>query len=252
MRRFLAEKNPTLSETKKIIEEAISKRAFLTLIICCKVKYQGRAVSHLGWGDRALIIKSDGSFMIHQARNLDPVNWQPPGTRFKLEEDEGRLIIRGIRRKPPESLEVLIRKTYLASYFRGKDDKELELSGYEEDMREMIIRKPQLIEPGFKPISTEYYTDKGFIDILGKDGEGNLMVLELKSRRAGINAFKQLKRYVNCFSDHKNKVRGILIAPSVTEDALELIEKYDMEFIPLKPPTELKKKDAVTLEHFKK
>jgi len=79
-------------------------------------------------------------------------------------------------------------------------------------MRQMIMDNPELIEKGFRPTSKEYQTPQGFIDIMGKDDDGKLVVLELKSRKAGVNAVKQLLRYVDCFSDNKEFVRGILVS----------------------------------------
>ena len=67
-------------------------------------------------------------------------------------------------------------------------------------MGDMIWQRPELIEPGFRATSREYHTPQGYIDILGKDREGNLTLLELKSRKAGVQAVKQLRRYVDCLS----------------------------------------------------
>ncbi len=243
-------KNPSNKEALELINEGISKRASLILIVCCKVKYEGRAVSRLGLGERTVLIKGDGSFIIHQDRNLEPINWQPPKTKIYVKEENGRLIIRGIRRNPEEILELEIVNLQLISYHLGKDTKELELAGYEEDMREMILKNPYLIEKGFRPTSKEYSTPTGFIDIIGKDKEGKITILELKSRRAGINAVKQLSRYLKHFSDHKKFVRGILVSPSLTEDARELLKENKMEYIELEPPKELERKNKITLDFF--
>jgi hypothetical protein len=248
--KFLSEKNPDIHRTYEIINEGISKRAFVVLMACCKVLYQGRAKSRLGSGDRFIIIKPDGSFMVHQDRNLEPVNWQPPKSNCKASLENGILQITGSRRNPPESLEVEIHCTYMASYFIGEDSKELEIAGYEENMREMVFESPELIEEGFRPTSREYQTENGFIDILGKDKNGALMVLELKSRRAGVNAVKQLKKYLDCFKDHKEFVRGVLVAPSVTDDAMELLKEYQLEFKELHPPMELGGGKNLTLDFF--
>ena len=242
--------NPNVQDTFEIINKGLKKRALIILVACSRIFYEGRARSKLEWGDRNIMIKQDGSFLIHQYRNLEPVNWQPPKSKFKVEIKDDKVHIKGSRRNPAESLEVEISKTYLASYFVGEDTKSLELVGYEEDMGDMIFKNPNLIEEGFRPTSREYSTEKGFIDILGKDKQGNVMVLELKSRRAGVNAVKQLRRYMKSFSDHKNLVRGILVAPSVTDDALELLEEDRLEFISLKPPMELKEQQTLTLEDF--
>ncbi|MGB9937308.1 MAG: endonuclease NucS [Methanobacterium sp.] len=246
------QENPEPIETLKFIDEGLSKKAFVTIIACCKIKYKGRAISKLGSGDRTIIIKTDGSFIVHQDYNLEPVNWQPPNCKFRTWIEGNNVYICGVRRNPSESLEVEIIKTHLVSYHKGKDTKTLELAGYEEDMRDMIFKTPELIENGFKPTSREYSVSEGFIDILGKDKDGNLMVLELKSRRAGVNAVKQLNKYFEDFKDHKDFVRGILVAPSITDDALELLEKYQLEFISLEPPKELNISKNTTLDFFKK
>ncbi|MBO5840101.1 MAG: DUF91 domain-containing protein, partial [Methanobrevibacter sp.] len=100
----------------------------------------------------------------------------------------------------------------------------------------------------------------GFIDILGKDSEGNLMILELKARKAGVAAVKQIRRYLTDFENKENKeiknpsekqkIRGILVAPSIGDDALELLEEEGIEFVAVEPPRELKKDKKVTLDAF--
>ena len=249
--KIRVKKNPECTQLIDFLNEALSKRAVIILISCCKIKYRGRATSKLSSGDRTIVIKSDGSFLIHQDHNLEPVNWQPPNCKFKLVINGNKVYITGFRRNPYESLEVEINKTYLASYHIGNDTKTLELAGYEEDMRDLIFKDPHLIEKGFRPTSREYAVTNGFIDILGKDKDGNLVIIELKSRRAGVNAVKQLKRYFDDFRDNKNFVRGILIAPSITEDALILLEKNQMEFMELEPPREIKHDGNLSLDFFK-
>ena len=114
------------------------------------------------------------------------------------------------------------------------------------------MEKPHMIEEGFKPTAREYSVEHGFIDILGKDRDNNLMILELKARKAGVSAVKQLKRYLTDFEDddndylkecrvQKKKIRGLLVAPSLGNDAEELLEKEGIEFVAVEPPKELKR-----------
>ncbi|MBP1946261.1 endonuclease NucS [Methanobacterium petrolearium] len=248
--KLVEEKNPDAERVLEIIIEGISKRAFITIMASCRVYYEGRATSRLELGDRIILIKSDGSFIIHQDRNLEPVNWQPPKTKVTANIHQGMVKLKGVRRNPSELLEVEILQTHLASYFIGEDSENLELAGYEADMGDLIFKDPEVIEKGFRPTSREYHTPQGFIDIMGKDQDGNITILELKSRKAGTNAVKQLRRYVDCFCDHKEKVRGVLVAPSATDDALEMLEEQGMEFKALEAPRELKNNKVVTLESF--
>ena len=85
---------------------------------------------------------------------------------------------------------------------------------------------------------------------MGKDSEGHLVILEFKSRKAGTNAVKQLKGYIDCFLDNKEFVRGVIVAPSITDNALEELEKLEMEFIEMNPPLDLLKQKASTLDSF--
>jgi endonuclease len=248
--KLVEEKNPDVELVLEIINEGLSKRAFITIMASCRVYYDGRAISRLELGDRIILIKSDGSFIIHQDRNLEPVNWQPPKTKVNASIHQGMVKLKGVRRNPHETLEVEILNTHLVSYFIGEDSENLELAGYEAHMGDLIFKDPKVIEKGFRPTSREYHTPQGFIDILGKDIDGNITILELKSRKAGINAVKQLRRYVDCFSDHKEKVRGVLVAPSATDDALEFLEEQGMEFKSLEPPRMLSNNRKVTLEDY--
>ena len=123
------------------------------------------------------------------------------------------------------------------------------------------MESPHLIEEGFTPTDREYSVEHGFIDILGKDRDNNLMILELKARKAGVSAVKQLRRYMNDLKNtdndylkdvnvKKKKIRGLLVAPSIMDDALELLEEEGIEYVSVKPPRELKRDKKVTLDAF--
>lgn len=222
----------------------------IILLAQCHVEYEGRARSKLDVGDRLILIKKDGTFVIHQELNLDPVNWQAPGGTNTVSIEEEYVVLQSKRIKPPEEIKVYLDETYSVTYYNIVDTKELELRGYEKHMVDLAWEKPNLIEKGFRPTRREYQTDNGFIDLMGKDSDGHLMILEFKSRKAGINAVKQLKGYVDCFLDNKKFVRGIIVAPSITDDAMEELKKLQMEFIEMNPPLDLLKQKVSTLDSF--
>jgi len=228
--------NPSRDELRRLVDSALSNEALLTIFARCKVHYDGRAKSELGSGDRVIIVKPDGAFLIHQNRKREPVNWQPPGSVVRLELGETPVLV-SIRRKPREVLEVELEEVYLASVFKAEDYEELALTGSEAEMAELIFENPALIEPGFKPLFREKDIGHGIVDILGRDASGNLVVLELKRRRAELHAVSQLKRYVEALRDeHGGDVRGILVAPSLTSGARKLLKKEGLEFRKLEPP----------------
>ncbi|WP_175060085.1 endonuclease NucS [Thermococcus sp. 2319x1] len=237
-----AKLNPTYEEMVDIFNRALSKEAIINIFAHCRVFYDGRAKSELGPGDRVILIKPDGSFLIHQKEKREPVNWQPPGSSVGLEVKEGRIFLRSIRRKPREILEVELLHVYLISYFQAEDYEELALTGSEAEMADLIFENPSVIEDGFKPLFKEKPIKHGIVDVLGVDKEGNIVVLELKRRRADLHAVSQLKRYVEAMKEEHEKVRGILVAPSLTSGAKKLLEKEGLEFRRLTPPKRGKSK----------
>jgi RecB family endonuclease NucS len=253
--------NPNIKEAYNLADVGLRKKAVITIFAFCRVIYEGRAFSQLDWGERFIMLKPDGSFLVHQERKVDPVNWQPPKSKSRILIKESNLILESHRRSPREKLEVEIKKVHFASFAIAEDYKELELAGYEKDMGDMIMKNPKIIEAGFTPTAREYSTPHGFIDILGKDKKGNLMVLELKCRKAGINAVKQIRRYLKDFEEGKNnclkelvhrkkKIRGLLVAPDIGEDAKELLEEENIEFKSLEAPKDLKNDKKITLDKF--
>ncbi|MCF0226434.1 MAG: endonuclease NucS [Methanobrevibacter sp.] len=251
--------NPNHEKAYELVLEALRKKATLYLFASCKIEYEGRALSQLNWGERIIIIKPDGSFLVHQDKKVEPVNWQPPKSKARTYLKNKTLFLESHRKTPKELLTVELGEIHLIHYANIEDFEELEQAGYEKDMGDMIMKTPHIIEEGFKPTAREYSVEHGFIDILGKDKDNNLMVLELKCRKAGISAVKQLKRYLTDFEDsekaltedvNKKEIRGLLVAPSIDEDAKELMEDEGIEFVSVEPPKELKRDKKVTLDFF--
>ena len=252
---------PSCEDAYDLILEALRKRATILIFACCKVNYEGRALSQLNWGERIIMIKPDGAFLIHQEKKVEPVNWQPPKSKTRSYIRDDTLFLESHRRTPKELLTVEIKHIQFINYANVEDFEELEQAGYEKDMGDMIMDKPHMIEEGFTPTAREYSVEHGFIDILGKDSDNNLMILELKARKAGVTAVKQLKRYLQDFENTENdylkecnaekkKIRGLLVAPSIMDDALELSEEEGIEFVSIEPPRELKRDKKVTLDFF--
>ena len=72
-----------LAEAAERIRMAIRSKEFLVIVGRMEVNYEGRASSTLGSGDRVLMIKPDGSVLIHRPTGYEPVNWQPPGSKIE-------------------------------------------------------------------------------------------------------------------------------------------------------------------------
>jgi len=241
MDKFKVIETPNIEETTEILRNGLKNKAVLIITACCRVAYEGRAKSTLESGDRVIIIKPDGSFLVHKGEKRNPVNWQPPGCKVRFRTENELLVIKSLRSKPKEILEVEISKTHVIMYFILNDDNELNLTGSEVEMSNYIFyENPEIIEKGFQPIAQEKPISNGIIDILGEDKNGNLVVLELKRGRATLDAVSQLKRYTDNLSKENKELRGILVAPSITKSAFKLLESYGLEFREVHPPRKLK------------
>lgn len=250
MIKFKSLENPSTEDAYEAIQEGFNKKSMIIILSMCHVEYEGRARSVLDPGDRLILIKKDGTFAIHQELNLDPVNWQAPGCKNKVSLEKEGIVLTSKKIKPNEEIKVFLDKIYNVTYCNMVDTKDLEIRGYEKHMVDLAWAQPEIIEKGFRPTRREYQTENGFIDLMGTDSEEQLMILEFKSRKAGMNAVKQLKRYVDCFLDNKEFVRGIIVAPDITINALEELESLQMEFIQMEAPRTLIKEDVSTLDSF--
>src|SRR5512133_3357546 len=106
---------PSLAEAAIVIEKAFAQRRTLVIAGNCHVHYAGRANSTLENGERLLIIKSDGSLLVHRPTGYEPVNWQPSGAVFHVEVKDDKLDVHGVRQKPHESVKVTFSSVLMVS-----------------------------------------------------------------------------------------------------------------------------------------
>ena len=245
---------PTLAETAVLIERAFAQRRTLIVAGTCHVNYVGRARSTLELGERLLIIKSDGSLLVHRPVGYDPVNWQPPGSVFHVKVKNDELEIHGVRQKPRESVRVTFEMVFMVSSLNLLDSGDFFLYASEDDMHRAILLKPDLIEEGFKPISWEKKVEPGFVDIYGEDKNGKLVIVEVKRKAASKEAAFQLAKYIEPIKAKVNReVRAILAAPSLGKDVQRLLVTLGLEHKAIDPKIcakVLKKSENLKLERF--
>ncbi len=246
--------NPKLTEAAQVIGKAFVQRRTLIVAGKCHVHYTGRAKSTLEPGERLLIIKADGSLLVHRPVGYEPVNWQPPGSVFHVQTKAGSIEVHAVRQKPRESVRVTFSEVFMVSSLSLADSGEFLLYASEEDMHRAILLKPSLLEEGFKPISYEKKVEPGFVDVYGEDKDGKLVVVEVKRKTAGKEAALQLARYIDAIKGRANReLRGVLVAPSLGKGVQRLLETLGLEFKALDPKKcseVLKKAGTTKLESF--
>ncbi len=103
---------------------------------------------------------------------------------------------------------------------------EVEDIGYslslERDLEDYLSRNLDVVESGLKLIERQKkLPGVGRLDILARDREGNLVVIELKAGQADERAIGQLQAYIEYLREQGyGNIRGILIAASYTPKAI--------------------------------
>ena len=107
----------------------------------------------------------------------------------------------------------------------------------EDQIKQAIMLDPALVEHGLKLISEERRMgDSGFTDVYAEDGEGRLVVIEIKRNAANREAVLQLNRYVEALRKRVNRpVRGILAAPNLRSGTSTLLASLGYDFKPISP-----------------
>ncbi len=229
---------PTIEAALEVLEAGIDAERLTTIFGRCRVKYDGRAASSLDWGHRLVVLKPDGTVLVHTDSGQKPVNWQPPGCTHEGNRIDGQLHVQSVRSNPDEQLLVVFDQVDQIVTYNGSGESDVTVAGTEADLRERILEDPELVEPGFEPRATERDTSAGAVDIYGTDSDDSAVVVELKRRRVGPDAVSQLNRYVEALDSEghaERTVRGILVAPSVTDRAQDLLDRRGLEFVSLEP-----------------
>jgi len=207
-------------------------KSMLVVVGRCRVRYNGRARSFLDWGDRLLVVKPDGTVMVHRPDGRMPVNWQPAGSRVSYALRNGRFMVSAVHYKNREQMQVLFRDVDLMMAASMEDRAELQLVGMEQDIVDKIMDSPDVIEPGLRITQREKQVPSGMIDLYGHDEHDVPVVIEVKRSQATISAVQQLRMYVRDLQ-HGNpdaNVRGILCTPRIPEMIRRLLDDYDLEW----------------------
>lgn len=228
--------NPSVDYAKNLVQDALRKAKAVIIIGLCEILYKGRASSALGAGERVVLITADKALIIHRSHGYRPVNWQPTGCRFRVEQhSDNRLEVTAVRMRPLESVKITFSKLYLVCVLGLSDESEILMHGSELEMKKAILCDPSLIEEGFVPITSEKEMPTGFADIFGKDRNGNYTIIEIKRGKATKEAALQLSRYVETIRKGDPSARGILIAESMAKGTQKSIALLNLEYKRLNP-----------------
>jgi endonuclease len=195
---------------------------FVRLVVArCSVDYSGRLSAHLPLATRLLMIKADGSVLVHSdGGSYKPLNWMSPPCR--LTTAPGRWVVSG---KSGETLTIDIEEVLSDTSFDLGVDPGLRKDGVESDLQELLAAQMQLLGEGWRLVRREYPTAIGPVDLMCRDAEGGCVAIEIK-RRGEIDGVEQLTRYLELLNRDPllAPVRGIFAAQEIRPQARVLAE----------------------------
>lgn len=189
------------------------------LIARCSVDYSGRLDAHLPEAVRLIMVKADGCVAVHaDGGAYKPLNWMNAPNH--LEEFDDRWVVTNPK---GETLTIHLLELISESAHEMGDDPGLEKDGVEKNLQALLADRVTAIESELEMLQREYPTEIGPVDLLCRDGDGQVVAVEIK-RKGEIDGVEQLTRYLESLNKDSTlaPVRGILVATSVTPQARTL------------------------------
>jgi RecB family endonuclease NucS len=194
------------------------------IVARCEVVYTGRLTTVLPEALRLLMLKSDGSVMVHaDTGGFKPQNWMTPPT--VIEEDGARIVVRKHAGATEDRIEIRIAEVLSDVTHDMGEAAELEKDGVERHLQEALADAPHFCGEGFRLVRREWPTDIGPVDLMCRDESDAWVAVEIK-RIATIDAVEQLTRYLDRIrvDPAMADCRGVLAAQEVKPQARVLAE----------------------------
>ena len=190
------------------------------LVARCEVRYSGRLNAVLPEAVRLIILKADGSVLVHDdAGGYKPLNWMSGAT--SIDENGGTLVVR--KPKTEDVLEITVTEVVSDVTHDMGESAALQKDGVERHLQEELAANLSALGEELTLVKREWPTDVGPVDLICKDVAGEWVAVEIK-RIGTIDAVEQLTRYLAFIREDSAKAgcRGILAAQSIKPQAVAL------------------------------
>ena len=212
------------------------------VIATCSVDYDGRLSAHLPLATRLLLVKADGSVLVHSdGGSYKPLNWMSPPCAMaevepdETERDEGVTLVWNVQHaKSEDRLRVKIHEVHHDSAHELGVDPGLVKDGVEAHLQALLAEHITTLGDGWSLTRREYMTAIGPVDILCKDATGATVAVEIK-RRGEIDGVEQLTRYLELMNrdQHLRPVTGVFAAQVIKPQARTLAEDRGIRCVTL-------------------
>ena len=194
------------------------------VIARCSVDYAGRLSAHLPLATRLLVVKADGSVLVHaDGGSYKPLNWMSPPCRL-VEEQVGDGARWTVSNRAGETLHISIEEVLADSTHELGVDPGLLKDGVEAHLQALMAEHVEaLLGAGHLLVRREYPTAIGPVDILARAPGGGTVAVEIK-RRGDIDGVEQLTRYLELLNRDPllSPVGGVLAAQEIRPQARTL------------------------------
>ena len=194
----------------------------------CAARYTGRLTAHLDLATRLIVVKADGSVLLHaDGGSYKPLNWMSPPCSLAVTEPDDDAAARGVLQvwhvqhgKSDDRLEIELHEVLHDSAHELGVDPGLVKDGVEAHLQALLAEQIHLLGPGHVLVRREFPTAIGPVDILARDPAGNSVAVEIK-RRGDIDGVEQLTRYLDLLNrdPHLAPVRGVFAAQEIRPQA---------------------------------
>jgi RecB family endonuclease NucS len=201
------------------------------IVARCEVRYSGRLDALLPEAVRLIMIKADGSVLIHaDAGGYKPLNWMTPPT--VIEESPQRMVVRKRAGATEDRLEIDLQEILSEVGHELEPDPALTKDGVEADLQRLLAEQPHWCGEGFRLVRREWPTDIGPVDLMCRDEQERWVAVEIK-RVAGIDAVEQLTRYLERIQldPAYEGCRGVLAAQQIKPQARTLATSRGIECV---------------------
>jgi endonuclease len=201
------------------------------IVARCEVSYTGRLSAYLPQSTRLLMLKSDGSVLVHaDAGGYKPLNWMTPPT--VVEEDGERIVVRKRAGKSEDRLEIRLHEVLSDVSHDMGEAAALEKEGVERHLQEELAARPDVLAEGLRLVRREWPTDVGPVDLMCRDADDGWVAVEIK-RVATIDAVEQLSRYLERIriDPARAECRGILAAEQLKPQAVTLADARGIDCV---------------------
>ena len=195
----------------------------------CEVRYTGRLTAVLPEAVRLLILKADGSVLVHDdVGGYKPLNWMTGPT--VVQELGDTLVVR--KAKAEDVLEIRLVEILSDVAQDMGESAALQKDGVERDLQELLAAAPSALGEELTLIKREWPTEVGPVDLMCKDNEGEWVAVEIK-RIGTIEAVEQLTRYLDFIRADSAKAgcRGVLAAQTIKPQAIALAESRNIRCV---------------------